>query len=85
MEELEVPSEFTVAISRMYRKVICCVCIGARLSEIFNSTIGVTQGCPVSPSLFGLCIEELEEMVTKLKKTLKKLSLGLYSLWFFYM
>ena len=26
------------------------------------------QGCPLSPTLFGLCIDELEEMVTKFVK-----------------
>ena len=34
----------------------------------FNSTIGVQQGCPLSSTLFGLCIDELEEMATKFVK-----------------
>ena len=65
MEELEVPTEYMLAISRIYEKVICCVCMRYRLSNFFNSTIGVKQGCPLLPTLFGLCIDELEEMVTK--------------------
>ena len=36
-----------------------------RVSEFFNSTIGVKQGFPLSPTLFALCIDELEEMVAK--------------------
>ena len=51
-----------------YGKVICCACIGNRLSDSFNSTIDVKQGSPLSPTLFGLCTNELEEMVVKFVK-----------------
>ncbi|MCO5587893.1 hypothetical protein L7F22_041845 [Adiantum nelumboides] len=37
--------------------------MGREISEIFVSTIGVKQGCPLSPTLFGLCIDQLEQMV----------------------
>ena len=39
-----------------------------RLSNIFNSTIGVYQGYILSLTLFGLCIDEFEEMVAKFVK-----------------
>ena len=48
MEELEVPSEYMLAISRIYEKVICCVRMRDRLSDVFTSTIGVKQGFPLS-------------------------------------
>ena len=57
-----------LAISRIYEKLICCVRMSDRLSDFFNSTIGVKQGCPLSLTLFGLCIDEFEEIVVKFVK-----------------
>ena len=39
-----------------------------KLSDFFDSTICVKQGWRPSPTLFGLCIDELEEMVAKFAK-----------------
>ena len=42
--------------------------ISIRLSDFFNSTIGIKQGCPLLVTLFGLCIDELEKMAAKFVK-----------------
>ena len=34
-------------------------------SRQFLSNMGVKQRCPLSPTLFGLCIDKLEEVVNK--------------------
>ena len=38
------------------------------LSDLQGKTIGANQGCPFSPTLFSLYIDELDEMVAKFVK-----------------
>ena len=35
------------------------------MSECFDSDIGVKQGCPLSPMMFGLYIDKLEDWLSK--------------------
>ena len=63
MEELQVPLEYMHAVARLYEQVICQIRMGGSLSDTLSSDIGVKQGCPLSPTLFGLCIDRLEHMV----------------------
>ncbi|MCO5600466.1 hypothetical protein L7F22_054579 [Adiantum nelumboides] len=53
LESLGVPAHLRKAIAQIYYEVR------------FMSTMGVKQGCPLSPILFGLCIDQLEEIVQK--------------------
>ena len=47
----------------LYEGVVCELKMGMVYLKIFFSNMGVKQGCPLSPTLFGLCIDELEEMI----------------------
>ena len=51
-------------------------------SESFVSNMGVKQGCPLSPTLFGLYINELEEVITKqsTRGEVDGSSIGIYTL-----
>jgi hypothetical protein len=45
----------------IYEEVKVKIRTSAGISESFRSDIGVKQGCPLSPTLFGLYIDKLEE------------------------
>jgi hypothetical protein len=60
LEELKVPFELRVVVVRLYESVISKFRnIEGWLEEI-NCNIGVKQGCPLSPTLFGIYIDKLE-------------------------
>jgi hypothetical protein len=65
MEELEVPKELRSAVHRLYEQVKAKIRTTEGLSEDFDNNIGVKQGCPLSPTLFGLYIDKLEEWLNK--------------------
>lgn len=52
-------------IIALYAKVTRRFCCPGGLSKEIASTIGVNQGCPLSPILFGLCIDEILEFIDK--------------------
>ena len=61
MEELGVPIHLRAAVHRLYEEVKVKIRTSYGISESFRSDIGVKQGCPLSPTLFGLYIDKLEE------------------------
>ena len=61
MEELGVPIHLRAVVHRLYEEVKVKIKTSAGISESFKSNIGVKQGCPLSPTLFGLYIDKLEE------------------------
>ena len=61
MEELEIPLHYRVVVHRLYEEVKVKIRTSAGILESFRSDIGVKQGFPLSPTLFGLYIDKLEE------------------------
>jgi hypothetical protein len=61
MEELGVPIHLREVVHRLYEEVKFKIRTSAGIFESFRSDIGVKQGCPLSPTLFGLYIDKLEE------------------------
>lgn len=51
-------------IKNMYAKVQMRVKLSGRLSDVFQSFMGVKQGDPLSPTLFGAFIEVLPEFIS---------------------
>lgn len=52
-------------LQQMYEGVQLRVRVGGDMSEPFPSTVGVRQGCPLSPLLFGLVIDRLEQFLAE--------------------
>jgi hypothetical protein len=61
LEEIKVPFELRVAAIRLYENVISKFRNTEGWSEEINCNIGVKQGCPLSPTLFGIYIDKLED------------------------
>jgi hypothetical protein len=61
IEELGVPMHLRAAVHRLYEEVKVKIRTSTGIFESFRSDIGVKQGCPLSPTLFGLYIDKLEE------------------------
>ncbi len=51
------------SIQSIYAQDEACVLTGEGLTDSFRCTTGVKQGCPASPLLFGLYIDEIEALL----------------------
>ncbi|MCO5592395.1 hypothetical protein L7F22_046398 [Adiantum nelumboides] len=63
LQDIGVPEAIRWGIYALYESVTRRVRASGGLSDAIESTIGVKQGCPLSPTLFGIYIDELSEYV----------------------
>ncbi|MCO5570021.1 hypothetical protein L7F22_023735 [Adiantum nelumboides] len=63
LQDIGVPEAIRWGIYALYESVTGRVRAPGGLSDAIESTIGVKQGCPLSPTLFGIYIDELSEYV----------------------
>ena len=61
LERLGVHGWFLDGIKALYADVPMAVKTAQGLSASFQSVMGVKQGCPLSPTLFGLYLDDLED------------------------
>lgn len=48
---------------RLYEAILGCLRTVGGMLDFIQSTIGVKQGCPLSPTLFGIYTDELESFL----------------------
>ena len=65
LHELGIGGNMLVALKAYYADVRECVKTDQGLTEPFQSEIGVKQGCPLSPTLFGFYIDAVEDFICK--------------------
>ena len=59
MKKYNIGEGVTTLIRKLYEKARSKVLIGNDYSEWFQTSIGVRQGCPLSPTLFNLFLERI--------------------------
>lgn len=60
LQRIGIGDEFLRAVQALYADVPVCVQLTDGTSPSFPSLLGVKQGCPLSPTLFGMYIDDFE-------------------------
>jgi hypothetical protein len=61
LEEIKVPFKLRADTIRLYEKLITKFKKTEGWSKEINYNVGVKQGCPLSPTIFGIYIDKLED------------------------
>jgi len=61
MGKFNIGKGITTLIANLYKDAKCTVRVDGQLSEWFTTTVGVRQGCLLSPVLFNLYLERIME------------------------
>jgi hypothetical protein len=69
-DQLGISGLFLRAVQALYASVPMAVSSAEGMSEVFHSLLGLKQGCPLSPLLFGIYIDDFEREVEKDRTTL---------------
>ena len=59
LENLNIHRNFLNIVKNIYSETVCAVKIGSQLTNFFQYSKGVRQGCPLSPTLFNFFINDL--------------------------
>ena len=62
-ETLQKPRTYVNMLKSMYSSVQACVRWGGSISELFDCSLGVKQGCLFSPLIFSLLKSEVADFV----------------------
>jgi hypothetical protein len=63
LHEMGIRGQMLSALQAYYSNVRECVKSNEGLTDCFDSCLGVKQGCPLSPTLFGLYVDALENFI----------------------
>jgi hypothetical protein len=70
LEKFNFPPLIRNAIKAMYAETTANISINGQLTSAVPLNSGVRQGCPLSPTLFALCIEPLGNLISVMKRVL---------------
>ena len=69
METLGLHDKLLSLIKNIYKNTKCAVKCDDKTTQFFDFTKGVRQGCPLSPLLFNLYVNDIFEMINSSMKT----------------